>query len=164
MTREHRYSLHVRWTGNTGQGTVDYRSYSRDHLVEHPAGSVLLASSDAAFRGDPDRWNPELLLLAALAQCHMLWYLHLAAQAGVVVVAYRDDPSGTMAEDTDGGGQFTEVVLRPLVTISPTSDPELTQTLHRRVGEYCFIARSVNFPVVYEPRFSRATPERHGAQ
>jgi len=42
------------------------------------------------FVGDPARWNPEELLVAALSSSHQLWYLHLCAAAGVVVVEYFD--------------------------------------------------------------------------
>src|SRR5208282_3660126 len=101
------------WTGNRGTGTSGYRDYGRDHDVTAAGLAPIAASSDPAFRGDPGRWNPELELTAALAQCHMLWYLHLAATAGVVVTAYADDAQGTMAETADGGGRFTEVVRRP---------------------------------------------------
>ena len=50
---------------------------------------MIAGSADPAFRGDRTRYNPEDLLVASLAACHMLWYLHLAADAGVVVVAGR---------------------------------------------------------------------------
>ena len=66
-------------------------------------------SSDPHFRGDATRWNPEQLLVVSLSQCHLLWYLHLAAEAGVVVVAYHDAAVGHMSED-GGAGAFTDVV------------------------------------------------------
>ena len=69
---EHRYSLTVQWTGNLGEGTSSYRGYSRDHDVLIPGLPVLPGSADPTFHGDRDRYNPEQLLLAALAQCHML--------------------------------------------------------------------------------------------
>ena len=110
-----------------------------------------MGSSDPAFRGDPARWNPEQLLTAALSQCHMLWYLHLCAVDGVVVTGYRDDAVGTMTEDADGSGRFTEVVLRPQVTVrSPDMIGEAAR-VHRDAHEMCFIARSVNFPVRHQP-------------
>jgi organic hydroperoxide reductase OsmC/OhrA len=110
---------------------------------KHP----LEGSADKPFRGDPSRWNPEELLVASLSSCHMLWYLHLCSDAGVVVTGYVDDASGTMAETEDGGGRFTEVVLRPRVTIADGSDRELAASLHEKAHHLCFIANSVNFPV-----------------
>jgi organic hydroperoxide reductase OsmC/OhrA len=111
----------------------------------------IAGSSDPAFRGDPGRWNPEQLLTAALAQCHMLAYLHLCAVAGVVVTGYRDDAVATMTEDDDGGGRFTEAVLRPHVTVTSPDMIEKAEGLHQNAHEKCFIASSVNFPVRHEP-------------
>lgn len=160
MVTTHRYDVSVRWTGNRGSGTSSYRSYSRDHEVtgkptaatDHGvAKPVIPGSSDPAFRGDPARWNPEELLVASLAQCHLLWYLHLATTAGVVVTDYVDIPFGVMVEDASGAGHFERVVLRPTVTVAEASMTDAALAAHHRVGEYCFIARSVNFPVEHEP-------------
>lgn len=151
MTKNHHYCLAVDWTGNLGRGTTTYRGYSRDHVVTDPAAGIINGSDDPAFRGDPARWNPEQLLLASLSQCHLLWYLHLATTAGIVVTDYHDDPTGTMVENADGSGQFTEVTLRPRVTISADGDVDLALSLHGKVGEYCYIARSVTFPVHHDP-------------
>ena len=149
---DHEYSVCVEWTGNLGTGTSGYRAYSRDHDVRGTTTGppVIHGSADPAFRGDAHRWNPEQLLLASLSQCHMLWYLHLAADAGVTVTAYSDTPTGIMVEHPGGTGEFTSATLRPTVTIAPGSDPERAAALHDRAAEYCFIARSVNFPVHHE--------------
>lgn len=149
MTREHHYELALNWTGDLGRGTADARAYSRDHVIAHPRAGTIDGSSDPSFRGDPARWNPEQLFVAALSQCHMLWFLHLATTAGLVVTGYEDAPLGTMLESSDGSGRFSEVVLRPTVTIS-AGDPAVVDELHERVAEYCFIARSVNFAVRHE--------------
>jgi organic hydroperoxide reductase OsmC/OhrA len=156
MSRTHAYEVTLAWVGNRGQGTTDYRGYSRDHELRAPGKSSPLAgSSDAAFRGDASRWNPEELLVASLSQCHMLWYLHLATSAGVVVTGYSDSASGTMVEDAEGGGgQFSQVVLRPTVTVRDVAMVDEAIRLHHDVGAKCFIARSVNFPVTHEPTVS----------
>lgn len=151
MARTHHYAVELTWTGNTGTGTSGYRDFSRDHELAAPGKPTLPGSSDPAFRGDPSRYNPEELLVGALAQCHMLWFLHLAASAGVVVTGYTDRPEGTMAEGADGGGEFTEVVLRPAVTVTEPGMVDAAAGLHERANELCFIARSVNFPVRHEP-------------
>jgi len=150
MNLEHHYALQVEWTGNRGSGTSDYKSYGRDHLVRAIGNPIIVGTSDRAFRGDPERWNPEQLLLAALSQCHMLSYLHEAAVNGVVVEEYTDEATGTMQQAGNGGGHFTIATLRPRVTIS-TSDVALAQQLHHAAGEKCFIAASVNFPIAHEP-------------
>ena len=89
--------------------------------------------------------------MASLSQCHMLWYLHLAATAGLVVVSYTDTPTGAMTEDDDGGGHFTQVVLRPSVIVADAAMTQQAQALHDEADAKCFIARSVNFPVRHEP-------------
>jgi organic hydroperoxide reductase OsmC/OhrA len=159
----HQYDLTVTWTGNDGAGTASYRAYRRDHEVTAAGPPPIPGSSDPAFRGDPARWNPEQLLVASVAQCHMLWYLHLAAAAGITVVSYVDQPTGTMVEHPGGAGEFSEVMLRPHVTITGQAQLELAQSLHDRVGEVCFIARSVNFPIRHQPLTEKASTDRAGS-
>ncbi len=115
------------------------------------AKPAIPGSSDPVFRGDRSRWNPEELLVAALSSCHQLAYLHLCADAGIVVVGYLDRAEGIMAETPDGAGQFTRVVLRPKVMVAAGSSVETARELHRQAHAMCFIARSVNFPVECEP-------------
>lgn len=149
--KRHNYHLAVEWTGNDGAGTANYRSYRRDHVVSAGAKPPIAASSDPAFRGDAARYNPEELLVASLSGCHLLWYLHLCAVNGIVVTAYRDTAEGEMAETPDGAGEFTHVTLRPAVTIAAGGDPAKARALHEEVHRFCFIARSVKFPVGCEP-------------
>jgi organic hydroperoxide reductase OsmC/OhrA len=151
MARIHGYRVSVAWTGNQGTGTSGYRAYGRDHDVAAEGRPVIAASSDPAFRGDPARWNPELQLVAALSECHMLAYLHVCTTAGVIVTSYTDEAVGTMTETEDGGGHFTEVVLRPRVTVASADMIQAATSLHRPAHGKCFIASSVNFPVRHEP-------------
>ncbi|MEV5050861.1 OsmC family protein [Arthrobacter sp. LAR12-1-1.1] len=148
---EHRYALTVRWTGNLGSGTSTYRGYSRDHDVEIPGVPVLRGSADPTFHGDRQRYNPEQLLLAALSQCHMLSFLHVAVKHGVVVTAYEDRAEGLMRTNRDGSGQFESVTLKPTVTVAGPAAPDVLEELHVEANKLCFIARSVNFPVLHEP-------------
>lgn len=153
-SRSHRYEVELAWTGNTGEGTATYRSYARDHELTRPdvpARPPILGTADPAFRGVEERWNPEELLVASLSQCHMLWYLALCSQRGIVVTAYADRPYGTMTETADGGGAFDEVVLRPSVTIAAQDRRAEAEALHAEAHRLCFIANSVNFPVRHEP-------------
>lgn len=156
-SRQHHYAVQVQWTGNRGDGTRDYRAYERAHRISAPGKPALEGSADPAFRGDAARWNPEDLLLASLASCHMLWYLHLCADAHILVTGYADDAAGTMVE-TEAGGHFTEVVLRPAVMLAPGADLELARALHQRAHARCYIANSVNFPVRCEPTLQIAQP------
>ena len=150
--RRHLYRATIDWKGDQGTGTSGYRDYARDHLIATAGKPDIAGSSDPAFRGDGARWNPEELLVASLAACHQLWYLHLCAEAGVVVTGYRDEAEGTMIEEPDGGGRFERVVLYPEVTLAPGSDASTALALHDQAHHRCFIARSVNFPVDCNPR------------
>ena len=152
---EHRYRVMTVWTGAAAGPTRDYEGYSRAHRIEIPGKPAIEGSSDPAFMGDPARHNPEDMLVAALSACHMLWYLHLCAVKGVVVVAYEDPAEGTMVA-APRNGRFTEVVLRPRVTITDASDAALAGALHERAHAECFIANSVNFPVRCQPEIMTA--------
>ncbi|MET0674107.1 MAG: OsmC family protein [Microbacterium pygmaeum] len=156
MIGEHTYRLHSSWTGDRGTGTSGYRDYDRAVTIRIDGKPALHASSDKPFRGDPTRWNPEDLLLAALSECHLLSYLHACVQAGVVVTSYDDHATGLMVEDGRGGGAFREVVLHPVVTVADTSMLEAAAAAHAQAHEWCFIANSVNFPVRHEPTISVA--------
>ena len=151
MRKAHSFEVSVAWTGNTGEGTSEYTSYRRSHEIRAEGKPAIHGSSDPAFRGDRARYNPEELLVASLSACHMLWFLHLCADANVVVTRYADDAEGTMRLTEDGGGHFEEVILRPAVTVREGCDPELAQALHARAHHLCFIANSVNFEVRTEP-------------
>ncbi|MFA5910469.1 MAG: OsmC family protein [Vicinamibacterales bacterium] len=150
--KQHLYPIRMTWTGNTGTGTANYRTYDRAHEYSVPGKPVIPGSSDPAFRGDGTRYNPEELLVMAMSSCHMLWYLHLCAEAKVIVTAYDDEAVGTLLEVAATGGHFTEIVLRPTVTLQAGSDAALAETLHQRAHHLCFVANSVNFPVRCEPR------------
>jgi organic hydroperoxide reductase OsmC/OhrA len=154
MTNEgtgvHQYAVRIDWCGNTGQGTASYSSYARDFSIEAPRKAAIDGSADAAFRGDPNRWNPEELLVASVSACHQLWYLHLCADAGIRVIAYRDAAEGAMRVQAGGAGCFTGVILRPVIELAAESDAKLAATLHERAHELCFIANSVTFPIRVE--------------
>lgn len=147
----HRYHIDVEWTGNRGTGTSGYRDYGRDHVVRASGLPDLPGTADPTFHGDRDRWNPEQLLLAALAQCHMLSFFHLAVKHHVGVVSYTDAATGIMRLNRDGSGEFTEAVLHPRVALADESQRGLADSLHEQAHRVCFIARSVNFPVLNRP-------------
>ncbi|HSV11622.1 MAG TPA: OsmC family protein [Hanamia sp.] len=151
MSGQHNYKLTVKWTGNSGTGTSGYREYERSHTISIANKSDICASSDAAFRGDKAKHNPEDFLLASLSSCHMLSYLHLCAVSSVIVIDYIDEATGIMINTADGGGHFLEVTLNPIVTVTENSMIEKANELHKKANELCFIANSVNFPVHHKP-------------
>ena len=149
--KEHTYRAELKWTGNKGKGTIAYREYERTHVVKIDMKPVLELSSEPTFRGDPSKYNPEELLVSAISSCHMLWYLHLCAESGVIAVEYEDHATGIMEENDDGSGQFREVILRPRVKVTDPSMITTANSLHDKAHALCFIARSCNFPIRHEP-------------
>ena len=150
--KEHHYTIKMEWTGNQGQGTLNYRSYSRDHVIsEEGKTQHILGSSDPSFRGDKVRYNPEELFLSSLSSCHMLWFLHLCSVNKIVVVDYVDHPNGIMVESKDGSGYFKSVTLHPKVTITDEDQIEQANKLHHQANKMCFIANSCNFPIEHDP-------------
>lgn len=151
-SRLHRYDVRTTWTGNTGDGTANYRAYRRDHEIAIDGKTAPIpGSSDGAFRGDRARYSPEELLVGSLSACHMLWMLHLCADQGITITEYTDQASGTMQEEANGGGRFTEVTLRPRMRITDPARIQEAEALHKRAHELCFVANSVNFPVHCSP-------------
>lgn len=149
--RTHHYRISNQWTGNLGSGTADYRAYSRNFELQGMGKPLAVpGTSDPHFRGDPSRYNTEELLVGCLSGCHMLWVLHLCAEAGITVTGYADEATGEMAEHADGAGEFVRVTLHPHMTITDPARIKDAEALHHRAHELCFIARSVNFPVECE--------------
>lgn len=152
MSKTHRYRMTTTWTGNLGSGTSHYKAYGRNHEITGPnQAAAIPGSSDPGFRGDPKRYSPEDLLVGALSACHMLWVLHLCAESGIVVTEYSDQAMGEMVEHPDGSGEFTLVTLYPKMTITDAERIPDAMAIHGKAHHMCFLARSVNFPVMHEP-------------
>ncbi len=148
----HNYKTTIEWTGNKGTGTSAYTEYDRSHTIRIDNKLDILASSDKAFRGDAAKHNPEDLFLASIAGCHMLWYLHLCADEGIIVESYVDHASGKMATQADGGGKFTEITLAPVIVVKDASMADRAFHLHHKAHEMCFLANSVNFDITIQPK------------
>jgi organic hydroperoxide reductase OsmC/OhrA len=149
--KKHEYQTNLTWTGNQGEGTKKYNSYTRDYTIEILNKLSILGSSDPAFLGDANKHNPEDLLVSSISSCHMLWFLHLASTKGIVVVDYSDKATGVMIEQEDGSGYFESVTLNPIVTITDATRFEETNELHQLANKYCFISNSLNFKVKHHP-------------
>ena len=149
MSKQHDYGATIVWTGDRGQGTSDYGGYDRTWEARTPGKPVIRCSNDPLLGGDPSKPNPEDLLLTSLSACHMLWYLHLACNAGIVVTAYEDAPIGIGETSPNGAGRFLKATLHPTIRVRRGTDLAKADALHREVHHYCFIARSLNFPVEY---------------
>ena len=155
--RPHHFAARLRWTGAQRGPAVDYASYSRDYVVEIDGKPALRGSAAPHFRGDRTLHNPEDLLVAALSACHLLAYLATCTRAGIAVVAYDDDASGTMTL-IDGKIRFRDVMLRPRVAIADPARTDEAMALHERAHAECFIANSVNFPVHHEAVVTSTQP------
>jgi organic hydroperoxide reductase OsmC/OhrA len=151
--KQHKYSLTVNWTGNKGESTNGYKSYERSHEIIIEGKEIIKSSSDPAFLGDKTKHNPEDLLLASISSCHMLWYLHLCSDEGIIITNYIDNARGIMTETSDGGGKFTPVTLYPTISLKDITQQEKANALHSKANELCFIANSLNFKVVHKATF-----------
>ena len=156
MSKQHPFESKVIWTGNRGEGTSSYGAYDRTWEIRTPGKPVIACSNDPLLGGNASLPNPEDLLLSALSACHMLWYLHLASTAGIVVVDYEDNPIGIGETSPNGAGRYLSATLRPAIRLRAGADLERADAIHREVHTYCFIARSVNFPVTYEAIYHEA--------
>ncbi|MGB3145452.1 MAG: OsmC family protein [Maribacter sp.] len=152
MKKEHHYQTQVQWTGNTGTGTSGYKDYDRSHTVSIYGKHEIFCSSDPSFLGDSSKYNPEELFVSTISSCHMLWYLHFCATAGIVVVSYTDNATGVMETESNGSGHFTEITLYPLVIVTEEHMVERALELHKKAHDFCFIANSVNFEVNHKPK------------
>ncbi|WP_079736510.1 OsmC family protein [Salegentibacter salegens] len=150
--KKHQYKLNLKWTGDEGKGTLNYKSYNRNYKISAEGkNSEINGSADPAFLGDKSKYNPEDLFLSSIAACHMLWYLHLCSTHKIIVVAYLDNATGVMEETSNGSGKFTEVSLNPMVKVTEESMISKANELHKEAGRMCFIANSCNFEIGYNP-------------
>ncbi len=153
--KTHHYQTELNWIGNRGKGTASYTSYSRDYEITAANKKVTIpGSSDPSFRGNPESYNPEELLVASLSSCHMLWYLHLCSVNNISVVSYIDKAEGTMQETKEGSGRFNRVTLKPKIIITSDSDIEKAHKLHEEANRLCFIANSCNFEIAHKEEIS----------
>jgi organic hydroperoxide reductase OsmC/OhrA len=158
VERLHDYATTVTWIGPEAGSTKTYAGYSREHTIAFEGKTTTLqGSADPAFRGDGSLVNPEELLLAALSTCHMLSYLAYCALEGIEIVSYVDRARGMMSE-TGGAGRFVSVVLEPRVTVARREEVDRARALHGAAHEACFVANSMNFPVLHKPVVGVASP------
>ncbi len=151
----HTHEARVLW--ERGDAAFTDGRYSRGHRWIFDGAEVPASSSPTVV---PPPWSredavdPEEAYVASLSGCHMLFFLALAAKAGLVVDAYDDRASGVMERNARGKLFVSRVTLRPAVAFSggaPPS-PEAVEALHHRAHEECFIASSVLTEVIVEPR------------
>lgn len=147
---KHLFKATVQWTSEQNQEDSSKRFYSKSHQINIEGKPVLNVSAAKTFKGDPELYNPEDLLLSSLVSCHMMSYLYVCAQNGIEVLTYSDAAEATLEVSPDGSGRIVEVGLYPKVKIANADKIELANELHKKANQLCFIANSCNFPVVHQ--------------
>ena len=150
MEFKHFFKVALNWTSNKKQEEAISKFCSKSHQIKIDGKPVLDVSAAKAFKGDPELYNPEDLLLSSLVSCHMMSYLYVCSQNGIEVLEYSDNAEGILEVSADGSGRFVEVNLKPKVKISNSEQIELALELHFKANQLCFIANSCNFPVLHE--------------
>jgi organic hydroperoxide reductase OsmC/OhrA len=160
MSAEHSFTTRVRWTGvqepdprdpsvpEPGAGGAS--RYTRDMLVEPAGKPPIVGSSSRAFKGDDARYNPEDLLLASLAECHVLTYLSLAARSKLRLLSLEVEASGVLAL-VNGKMRFREATLRARTRVANPADIDRATALHEPAHADCFMSNSVNFAIAVVP-------------
>lgn len=151
--KDHYYQTVITWTGNKGTGTGTLNSYGRNLTAGVAGKPEIPGTSEVSLEANKTRYNPEELLQCAVASCHMLSFLYVCAKNKVVVTAYTDHSTGIMKETLDGGGHFTEITLKPEITIAGEIDEVKLSELHQEANKLCYIANSCNFPIYHQPLY-----------
>lgn len=146
----HTYPFSITWQGNTLEA-----DYSRDATASAAGKVSIPVSSAAEYAGDVLRWNPEDLLGAALANCHMLTFLALASKAKLEVKAYEDQAESIL-ETVDKVTSVTAIRLRPTIRVTPGTSLAKVTDLFQKAHKYCFVANSIRSKVLMEPRIVEA--------
>ena len=149
MTLKDIFKAAINWTSNQNQEQSDRKFYTKSHKIKIEGKPVLNISAAKAFKGDPELYNPEDLLLSSLVSCHMMSYLYVCSQNGIEVLEYSDNAEATLEVSQDGSGRFTEVRLHPKVKIANPDKIQEALELHTKANQLCFIANSCNFPVLH---------------
>ncbi|TDP04080.1 OsmC family protein [Flavobacterium sp. 245] len=147
---KHLFKVEAKWSSNKKHTDSTKRFYNKSHQIQIEGKPALNVSAAKAFKGDPELYNPEDLLLSSLVSCHMMSYLYVCSQNGIEVLEYSDNAEATLEVSADGSGRFVEVKLFPKVKIANSDKTELSLELHKKANQLCFIANSCNFPVLHE--------------
>ncbi|MFZ6767393.1 OsmC family protein [Undibacterium sp. Di26W] len=150
----HQYQANIAW--ERGQQVFTDNQYSRAHQWEFDGGLRVPASSSPLSvplpMSEPGNVDPEEALVAALASCHMLFYLSFVAQRGYVLDRYQDLAVGIMDNNAQGKRAITRIHLRPHESYTGARQPDLQEReeLHHRAHEQCYIANSIHAEVIIE--------------
>ena len=129
------------------------KTYDRTHTVRMSGGFTYQASAAPEFNGKADLANPEETLLAALASCHMLTFLAIAANSKFVVDSYDDTAVAKLEKNTNGTLCIQRILLQPKVSFSGSKLPNAEELahLHDKAHANCIIANSISATVLVQP-------------
>jgi organic hydroperoxide reductase OsmC/OhrA len=147
---EHRVTQ--RWVGNDGTGTAN-PDFRRDGELVAEDRPTIPTGPTPAHHGAPGNWSPEDLLVGAVSQCTMLWFLHLCQRNSIVVSSYIDDATATLTVE-GSRGTVSEIALDVSVNIA-AGDEELVRSLFEKSNELCYVARSLTIDVVHRLTIER---------
>ena len=141
------HTIELKWTR---VAEFEYAKYNRSHLLTFSGSQVLQNSAAPEFMGDSDKANPEELLLSALASCHMLTFLAVAAKSGFMIESYSDKAIAILDKNEEGRTAITQIDLYPQIEFLGTKIPtaEELKALHERAHRNCFIACSIKSKVI----------------
>jgi organic hydroperoxide reductase OsmC/OhrA len=143
------HTAKIDWT--LGDAEFTYEGYSRAHTWRFVGAVEVPASSAPEYGGTPERVDPEEALVAAVASCHMLTLLAIAAKKRLHLTAYSDSPVGYLEKDAEGRLAVTRIVLRPTLTFAgERPSDEVIMGLHEGAHRNCFIANSIKSEVTVE--------------
>lgn len=149
MVFKHLFKAKLDWFSKEKGIDATVKLYNKSHSISMDGKAILDVSAAKAFKGNPQLYNPEDLLLSSIVSCHMMSYLYVCEQHGIKVLSYTDEAEATLEVSDDGSGRFIEVMLHPQVMISQRDKIALALSLHKKANELCFIANSCNFPIVH---------------
>ncbi|HEU0125790.1 MAG TPA: OsmC family protein, partial [Flavobacterium sp.] len=134
MAFKHLFKAQLNWSSKQNQ-EESKRFYGKSHQIQIEGKPVLGISAAKAFKGDPELYNPEDLLLSSLVSCHMMSYLYVCAQNGIEVISYKDNAEADLEVSHNGSGRFTEIRLYPKVIIKGKEKIAEALNLHKKANE-----------------------------
>lgn len=146
---KHLFKAKLNWNSIPKEVITNTKRYTKTHQIAIDGKEILNVSAAKAFKGDPNLYNPEDLLLSSVVSCHMMSYLYVCSQNDIAVVSYQDNAEGTLEVLENGSGRFVEIRLNPNVIIKEKEKIKEALSLHTKANELCFIANSCNFPIFH---------------
>lgn len=150
MSYKHLFKAKLNWDSEEDLISSSGKKFTKNHSIFIEGKKLLHVSAAKAFKGDPQLYNPEDLLLSSIVSCHMMSYLYVCAQKGIDIVSYQDQAEATLEVLENGSGRFIEVRLFPQVIIRNKEQITEAVLLHQKANKLCFIANSCNFPIVHQ--------------